>query len=259
MLNGYIFESKVPLNEWLEKIKTSEFNDPKRYDNLKHNCANGTLFALEAADIPLPITKFVFPANSALPMDPANLFYSVKLDKLKTVYEAKSNPCYDFTEFRIKLWSETHPSDSNKNLVTEIVEEIDKRQQQHPEHIDAHIDVLMQTYQLITQLPTAEKCDVYLKSSEQFHQRNMSKNFKKAILLNLMSSLVGSALGYGAFKFLASSIPAVFHKTLSVILPSIGFFKSPKKSTFLNGPTSYNTETKLTENMKKLSELRRAK
>ena len=68
------FKSEVPLSEWLEKIKQSEYNDPKRYHMLTHNCAHGTNFALEAAGIKLfrgnpyfILNRFDFPTYLRLP------------------------------------------------------------------------------------------------------------------------------------------------------------------------------------------------
>src|ERR1700733_3967616 len=47
------YKSEVPIAEWIQKVKNSEFNDHKQYRFLTHNCAYATTFSLEAAGIKL--------------------------------------------------------------------------------------------------------------------------------------------------------------------------------------------------------------
>jgi len=47
------FKSDVPLETWLKRVKTSEFNDATQFHWFKHNCAFAATYALEAAGIHL--------------------------------------------------------------------------------------------------------------------------------------------------------------------------------------------------------------
>lgn len=267
------FESKVPLDEWEAKVKGSEFNDPKRYRFLTHNCAHAAAFALEAAGIKLFLRRpYMFlnrPYDFSLfriplcTLSPYDLFYHAKAQKIKELKNSNAEMQYRCTELRIKLWCNFNPTRQTQ-LVTKITDEIDKRHKKHPEHTEAQIDVLLKTLQLVKYLPSDDECNAYIKSANQFKKRTATKAGQQRNLLIILFCASAGVIGGALFDIAA----AYFNKNsltpkqnLGLLFPSaLTLFKLPSKiRSLMPSPGSTVQPTKLSESMKELTSLRRGR
>jgi len=99
-------------------------------------------------------------------------------------------------DLKIKFWCELKGRDPERKLVKKIAEGVAQRHQKHPEHVEAQIDVLMRTYQLVThlphQIPDQKEYEEYLACATAFKTRGATTAAKKRDALFM---LIGSAYG----------------------------------------------------------------
>lgn len=269
------YESKIPLEEWEAKVKSSEFNDPKRYRLLTHNCAYAANFALEAAGIKLfsgrphmlvnRLYDFSLIRIPLCILTPYDLFYFAKAQKIKELKSSNSEMQYRFTELRIKLWCNFNPLTKEAKLATKIADEIEKKHKHHPEHTEAQIDVLLKTLQLVKYLPSDEECDAYLKSANQFKQRTPTKTGQLRnylIMLHCFSfGIIVGALCDIACAYSGKKNVLTHKQNLGLLFSAtFALFKLPSKiRPLMHSPGSTAEPTELSESMKELASLRRRK
>ena len=144
------FKSDVKFDQWLAKVKKSEFAEPLLHRLFSHNCAHGAKHTLKLAGIDVLPNKDYFILNriSSYPVDirfplrtlsPADLYQSSKNYELNQLKNSKGEIRYRFTEFRIKLWADSTSLTEEKTLVTKIVNGIEKSHQKYPERTEEYI------------------------------------------------------------------------------------------------------------------------
>lgn len=265
------YKSEVPLEEWIAKVQNSEFNNPKHYRLLGHNCAYAATFALEAGGIKLfddqpdvffnRVIDLPFIRIPLRTLTPYDLFYVAKDQKIKQLQASNSETQYHFTDLRIKLWCSFTPLKQEEKLVTKIANEIEKRHKCHPERTEEQIDVLMKTLQLVMHLPSDEECLSYLNLAAPFKQRTPTKTGKLRNQL-IMFYLISIGLAVGSLADIAA---AYFELNLMTPKQNLGLifasvfplFKLPSKIRPLMSSSGSTAEpTELSKSMKELVSLR---
>lgn len=202
--NYVTFKCSINIDDWRFRLEASDYNSPDQYRVFSHNCAHAARFALEAAGIKVHSIKSptffnrINPYPLRIPLgtlSPYDLYQDVKDYKFAQLLTMNAEAKYQFTELRIKLWCAFTSLNKEKQLVGKIIDEIHSRHQRYPEHTEAQIDVLMQTYHLITRIPTLAECDEYLHSSQQFMQRVLSKQSKFIFCFYTIAYLIGLGIG----------------------------------------------------------------
>ncbi|KTD17434.1 hypothetical protein [Legionella jordanis] len=120
------FHSRIRFKDFCEGFESSKYNDPNCYHYLKHNCADAANFALQLADIRLPIgyIKMTSPAPYVLLrvpspiLTPFDLFQSARRHKLKQLETSNINFKLELAFSAYGFWAK-----STKNKEVEIKSE----------------------------------------------------------------------------------------------------------------------------------------
>ncbi len=263
------FKTNISFSVWHALMKKSEFDDPSQYHVLDHNCAQASAFALEQAGIKLfqqgpyyclfnRLEKNGIFCIPLLTLSPWDIYFRAKHYKIQMLQNSTIGNQYRFTKFKIKLWSLFTSLTEERKQVTKIVEEIEKRRQRHPEHIEAQIDILMQTFYLVTRLPTQEVCDDYIKKSKQFKQRAV--NFESIIpwLILLNSGLLAESFRQCSQDLISANLRRLPFTGALLIVSGYSFFKLRNKIMEPMFGSRFSIEdTELSKSMVKLANLRR--
>lgn len=75
------YTSKIPLSTWVQTLQQSDYNDPKKYSLLSHNCAHAAKFALELANIYVFHEQQPYIYSLGI-LEPSLLFKYAKVEKL---------------------------------------------------------------------------------------------------------------------------------------------------------------------------------
>jgi hypothetical protein len=249
--------SSVNFNDFCHVLKTSEFNNPKKYSMRTHNCAHGVMYALKQAgihliDIPAynilirvdAIGLVRYPFFSTTPFD---LYYHLKKHKIAAVRESKELLEFNTQKNNLTFWQVPAGTKQVKTLVTDIVKEVEKKQYAHEEHTKKYADLLMQIYQFITYSPG------YLENplqSEHYKQRK-DAHFKKwyltAILLLSCIDMIARYLNDESVWGMVPPKNPVSYMTACAT--GFIFFKS------MRNPWDHGSELSPTTLSKKLEEL----
>jgi hypothetical protein len=260
------FNSHVLLNQWVAKIENSEFNQPDQYRLFNHNCAIGAAFALEMAGVKLfqhdryrminCISLFPPVSLPLFTLTPYDVYFLAKKYKIKQADSLEVK----FQEVKKSLDRVAEIPDGEKKLTQRISKEIEKQHQFHPEHIEKHIDVLMQTLHFIVHVPDKKECDQYLQSSIQFKNRIKIKNNERQFWQMIADVSFLSCLCILYMQLLRPFLhenPISGNEALMIGIPmSLTFFKarSQLSSTFRDRQAYEDTE--LSRNMHTLAHCR---
>lgn len=267
------FRSPTDIQKWLVAVKNSKFSDPTHYHLCWHNCAMAGIDAFNAAGIDLlPNKKYKiwnlirFPfAELRLPfctLTPSDVLELAKNRKLQELESSKSDARYQATQCTVKLWIESTSLKDEAKIVAKIKEEIDERHKKCPENTEEHIELLMQTYRLVTLISSETECHNYLKSAEQFKKRKKTKDAKlsdRLLALQWISIilLVGIGLDFLRYSFSERSTLGGLPGLALLGTSLFTVFATERKMLPLQDATTHTIEpTELSEKMGELVRLR---
>jgi hypothetical protein len=159
------FHSNVSFKEYAEKMEKSEFADPTKFHTLKHNCTHAAVYALRLAGIDLGITKNILfnrlgdrffqrlPLHSLTPLD---LFYLARDYKLKSLQSGNMDFKYELAQKRLAFTAVRQNAEIKKH-VEDLIAADAKSKNLHPEHIEQHLQVLLETFDYLSAASTREQ------------------------------------------------------------------------------------------------------
>jgi len=175
------FKSDVPFNIFCMRLSLSEYNLPENYHIIKHNCAHAAAYALQVAGIKLTIPSYIpfnrigtlpFSKTMGFSFSPLDLHEIVKDYKIQTIKKNNIASLYECTKSNILLWRSKARNQYKIDLVDTIIRELDVRVRQHEEHIEIHLNMLMETLTFIKNKPQEISRQHYNACANYFKYRN---------------------------------------------------------------------------------------
>lgn len=174
------FQSAVSFKWFCQQFLVSDYNDPKHYSYLQHNCANAANFALQLAAINLPIgfihlTSITANSFIKLPspfLTPRDLYQVAKAYKIEDITQKP------FVSFKVELASSSlifwANSERNRSLTNKAMAVLDKTtgmMKTRPHHTECYLEVLIQTIDLLMRSHAGVSNSGYVKLAIQFRDR----------------------------------------------------------------------------------------
>lgn len=190
------FRSKVSFSSFCSRFMASEYNDPKNYNLIFHNCANAAHFVLTIAEIDFPsisnlrlmslspqiLTRIPGPA-----LIPVDLFRTAVKHKIKQLEYATAP--FSKTSFKVALasttlnfWARNEANIKKKESARTVVSEINFLVQKRPHHTELYLQNLLDTIEILMGVKTQKEAEEYLAGSRLFQERRVTE---EVIALNI--------------------------------------------------------------------------
>ncbi len=193
------FKSNTPFKEFCKGLKQSEFNDPHKFSLRTHNCAYAAKFALQLANINIDAPNYVifnklgaiFPYFiPAFSLSPTDLYHQARSYKIKTTHLSFQQ---EIATSALSFWNKKLGDEKQRTIVNNISKDLVQSSKDRPEHTDFYLRTLIETLDLILQLPTEKACENY-KAAGRFFQTRTFFSFDNYVKLHTLIAIAGCAV-----------------------------------------------------------------
>lgn len=173
------FKSSVPFGQFCKILDESEFNNPRKYHYLKHNCTHAAAFALKVANI-MDVPNWVIfnrvgdrfyqriPLFSFAPHD---LYYLARDKKLKSLKEERVDFKYELAKHSLLFRARQTTDNCKKQNITQLILASEKFKKEQPEHAVMHLKTLVRTIDLLLK-KASDDYEYYYKLQRYHHHRD---------------------------------------------------------------------------------------
>lgn len=196
------FSSKVPFNLFCERFENSPYAKAENYHFLTHNCSNAALYALQLADIQIPVSQltlmripfFSLPIPGPF-LSPLDVFYRSKNHKIQLLKNAalplqKMDFKLELATSKLHFWAKSTQNQTLTKNVQTVVSEVKKGISTDKHNSELYLAALIKTIDLIFHENSKKSREDYSNYLRQFKKRESTSHREKATTQYMLFSKV---------------------------------------------------------------------
>lgn len=174
------FKSKVPFSAFCEQFNACEFNNPKNYNTLTHNCADAAYYALRVAGVMFPLPwiqrRRVFEYSSVLYipgfiLTPIALYDEARKFKLLQLNNRQYFKRWNHAFEQLSQTLHALPNPAGETVLSELIQQAEK----NPHLLEYGKKALTSTLKILNESANNDERSGYIEQARFFKHRSSTQ------------------------------------------------------------------------------------